>query len=489
MIRLVAIDLTAEARGKLLDQLDVFMCIGQQEFPLIPRISLKAISPQESKFHAAPDLCLLGPELMEKDITEVARIKKLYPNSVIVAWLGPSLSNLNMIEQVARYGADDVLTYDVTAQYFYQRVLLLSRKVIHQSSGKLVVVDGGKGGVGVTTIAAALAECVNTLGRRVVIVDCDFETQDCSRFLQARPFLNENLKLLLEEERAVTEESVEECLNLIWEDDNSIRCMPPIIESEELYNSNSQFPRTYLSILEVLDHKNDVVVIDIGSAHGALRKMFYRIADKLIFVVNDDPASMYASVDKLARIRSCLSAGAQLCVVENCIGIEGLGNKLLRKEFSRAARLDNSHWSSDSIPFCSLGKRWPGSGSTLFTQAKSTVAKSFCRLAASLNIIDDYIAKPGFVSWFSKFLNTASHHNQFSNFQENLSDNEKIIHAGCEIPLKLIEERFEETEKIVCGQTESLSSKLEKLQTTSLLGKLNFIDSDLESLVKIAKPV
>lgn len=40
--------------------------------------------------------------------------------------------------------------------------------------GKVIAVVSGKGGVGKSTIAAYLSECLSTRGRRVLAVDCDF---------------------------------------------------------------------------------------------------------------------------------------------------------------------------------------------------------------------------------------------------------------------------------------------------------------------------
>ena len=486
MIRIAVIDSSAESRGRILDQLDSFLRTGLQETQLLPRISLKPVSPQELKFNAAPDVCLVGPELVDGDITEIARIKKLFPNTPLMVWLSENLSNLKIIEQIARQGADDVLTFDASAQYFFRRLLMISRKAVHQSSGKLVVVDGGKGGVGVTTIAAALSELISSQGKKVVVVDCDFETQDCSRFLQARPFLNENLRLILDEERAVTEESIDQCLSIVWQDDKLMRCMAPVAEGEDLYDPRSRLSRTFLSVLEVLDSNNDLVVVDIGCARSSLQKMLYRVADKLIFVVNDDPASLYASVDKLTRARNLLSAGAHLCVVENSVGVSGLGNKLLRKEFSRAARLEPSHWAPEAIPYCKIGQRWPGSGSTFFTQAKTTSSRPFMKMAISLGLVDQAESKSGFANSFLRFARPKFNQNA----QALLPASDNVISAGFEKPLNLIENTYSSNNDSVTRQATNRRKLIEHKSPQSEVFKktVNGQDYDLDSLVSAAKP-
>ena len=69
------------------------------------------------------------------------------------------------------------------------------------SQAQLILVDAGKGGLCVTSVVAGLGDALAAHGKRVLTIDLDMETQDLSRFLQTRPFVNENLQLLLEEQR------------------------------------------------------------------------------------------------------------------------------------------------------------------------------------------------------------------------------------------------------------------------------------------------
>jgi MinD-like ATPase involved in chromosome partitioning or flagellar assembly len=425
MIQIAVLDHSAEARAQIIDSLHGFLSNAGTDLLLLPRIQFKPISAQELRFNSAPDLLIIGSEFVARDLSEVPKIKMSFPKTAVLLWLNKDQSNLVVVEQAARYGVDDVLFSDTTADYFFRRLLILVKKAVHHNSGKLVLVDGGKGGLGVTTLVAALGELIGSTGAKVTLIDLDFETQDLSRFLQARPFVNDNLRLLLDEERPVTEESVAQCLNLIWQDQDNIKCMSPVLESDDLYDPRSNVTKIILSVIEVLDSINDVVIVDMGCARSALRKLFYRIADNLVFVVNDDPASLYASVDKLSKGRNLLGAGAQICVVENNIGLRGLGNKLLRQEFSRAARLENEHWADTSISFCKIGQRWPGSGSSFYSQAKNIASKQIESLAQSLsllqiterrNIFNDFLER------FSNFAGTKVASARLKAEDSNLSD-------------------------------------------------------------------
>src|SRR5690606_31802036 len=106
--------------------------------------------------------------------------------------------------------------------------------------------------------------------------------------------------------------------------------------------------------------------VDMGAVRGALRRALHRLADKLVYVVNNDPASFYASADHLTRARAQMSASAELLVAENSPQREGLQSQLLRREFIAAVGMDLETDAFVRIPFCVRASRWPGSGLTPF---------------------------------------------------------------------------------------------------------------------------
>ncbi len=55
---------------------------------------------------------------------------------------------------------------------------------------RIIVVTGGKGGVGTTTIALHLAMAMSQEGQRAVLVDADFNGADATKLCQLEPRLN-----------------------------------------------------------------------------------------------------------------------------------------------------------------------------------------------------------------------------------------------------------------------------------------------------------
>ncbi len=402
MLKIVVLDTSAQSRNKLTDLVSKFLDSEGAYSGLIPRASIKPLSPNEIKFHAAPDICIVGEEIVSQELTELHSIRAALPDSALIVCTPASLQNLSSIQQLARLGADDTMSLSISAEDFLKKIILLNRKKRKESTGKLFVVDSGKGGLGVSSIAAALAEALLDSGKKVALIDLDFETQDLSRFLQVRPFVNENLQLLFNGNRPVTEEFVQECLIPVWRDEPNLVCMPPLGDSEELYDFRASYPRTLVAILEVLDSLFDCVVVDTGAARGNLLKTLYRLADHAIYLVNNDPATLYPAVDRVSRLRFQMSPEAKLHILENNTIKGGLSSKFLKEEFLNAASLTADDWICSPVPFSPSGSRWPASGLTLFSLGNSAVVKSLKNVLAATKIVNEQEEQGAFLSAIAK---------------------------------------------------------------------------------------
>ena len=193
MLELLILDKTAESRNKIRNRLCDFIYTGSQSVDILPRISVKTISVEELSFQKSPKLILLGSEILSKDRGIVSDVKTLFPDIVIVAWINESLNKLFIIEDLARLGVADIFLDNISANEFFRKLIILVRKTNKKSNSKIIIVDSGKGGSGVTSIVSALGEIYLDKDKKVLLVDCDVESQDLSRFLQVRPFINENL--------------------------------------------------------------------------------------------------------------------------------------------------------------------------------------------------------------------------------------------------------------------------------------------------------
>ncbi len=386
MISIVVVDKSAESRSVIINALNECFSIDPAQLNFFPRLSIKPLAPEELKFHSVPDICIVGPKLLLEEIVVLSKIRKLLPGTSILVRVTGLLDSLSMVEHLARLGADDILPEDISPQELLRKIILHARNAGRAKSGKLIIIDSGKGGLGVTSLAAAFGELGLEHGKKVLLVDLDFDTQDLSRFLQVRPFLNENLGSLLNQQKPVVQELVEECLTKVWADEERLYAMPPALDCEEIHDSRSSALRSMISVFEILDGLFDAVIVDSGNVRGVFRKTLYRIADNLIFVVANDPASLYASAGRIGEGLASMSPSSKLTLLQNGPKKYGLPSGLMQSELCRATKLKQGVFSHVAVPFSESASSWPGSGGTLFSRGGRTISRALRAIADESNL-------------------------------------------------------------------------------------------------------
>lgn len=382
MLSLVVVDRSAESRHRLVGELHRLLGADLPDLAFVPRIGVTPRAIHEMKFQAAPDICLIGREIVEGSAREIVELRQVMPAAVILAEVGSRTPGLALIERLARYGVDDVLPADFSAEQIFQKLVLHTRRHGTKKRGQLVVVGAGKGGLGVTSVAVATADIAARSGKKTLLIDCDGETQDASRFLHVRPFgnetsfLNETLQAIFDQQKPVAPEFVEQ--SLVAEDTSSFpfRIMPPTGEGELAFDPHAAYSRVLVSLLEVLDGMFDVTVVDLGSARGALLDVFHRSADTAIVVASADPAALHPTVERARRMQASLGATARLMVVENRTGPGGLPNGFALQEVLRSIGRHREGVRGVSIPYCNHGAMWPGSGETLYRFGRGGIRRA-----------------------------------------------------------------------------------------------------------------
>lgn len=386
MIEIAVVDSSAEARNQLADRIIRFQSEVQQKNPTCPQLSVRVLSLQELPFAEQPDVCVIGGECLSNDLVEIATVRTHMPDARLIADCPSDLANLVIIEQMGRLGVDDIINQHTSAEEFFRKLVLLSKRAKKSASGKLIAFDSGKGGVGVTSVVAATATTLFNKGLKVAVIDLDSETQDLTRFLSVRPVINENLAAMLSQERAVVKEFVEQALMPIWGHGNLV-CVPPVLSSLQALPARSPTIRIFLSFLEQLDHLYDVILVDIAGIRGGLYNSILRVADSVIFVTNPEPASMFATTQVVKETLRLSPHPDAIRILQNSTAPGGMFAKLVNIELLRSLKLNKSQCMETFIPYVSAAAKWPGSGQTMDILCKSKLEKTFNQFIQELGIL------------------------------------------------------------------------------------------------------
>lgn len=361
MIELGIIDLSADGRRRLASLIEKWTWVSPDSRASTPRVSLTLLSPEEIRFNGALDVCVIGPELIGCDAAFIHTIRQQLPGKLILCVLTQQIYSFGLVEQLGRLGVDDVLLDTASSDEFFRRLVLLQRRLSHKQKGRLVVVGSSRGGVGCTFLAASLAEGYLNAGKRVCVVDCDVISQDLTRFLRVKPHVSEPVRLLLDQQRVVTSETVAECHAGVWSDEPNMVCIPPAAGQDETIFATPRAARALTAILEVLQTQHDVVVVDAASLPALTTSALYQICDEAVFVANRDPGGAFAYRQALLLISGCVRPDARITVVINDNSVATASLSVLRRD---ALSVPGRETRQVVIPRTPKASRWPCSGAT-----------------------------------------------------------------------------------------------------------------------------
>ncbi len=332
MIELGIVDLSADGRRRLSALVERWSWKTPDSRVSVPRLSLQLLSPEEVRFHGALDVCIVGPEVVGCDAAFVNNLRQQIPDKILLCVLDSRTYSFGLVEQLGRLGVDDVLMDTATSDEFFRRILLLQRRVQNKKRGRLAVVDSARGGVGRTFLTAAIAEGWFHKGQKVCVVDCDVVSQDLTRFLQVRPYVNESLRLLVDQQRVVTSETVAECVRTIWLNEPRFACVAPAAGGDETLFATPHVQRGLVAVLEALLLQYDRVVVDTSGLISPARNALFQFCDDLFFVVNRDASAAYANRQALSLIAGFLRPDATLTTLLNDNGVGSAALGLLRDQ-------------------------------------------------------------------------------------------------------------------------------------------------------------
>lgn len=169
---------------------------------------------------------------------------------------------------------------------------------------RLVVLTGGKGGVGVTTVAVNLAVALAEQGSRVVIVDADMHRSDVATLCGLSDY--QTGTNLLEASRDIHE--------VLHPGPAGIQILPGLrvhgLNEPGLGKHSAgeiSFERLQRQ-LATLGRHADIVILDLGSASGELIRRFSSTADEVLLVTTPDSVAV---MDAYTRIKTDLALASQ----------------------------------------------------------------------------------------------------------------------------------------------------------------------------------
>ncbi len=252
---------------------------------------------------------------------------------------------------------------------------------------RVVAVTHAKGGVGATSVAAALAEVCSVYHRRTLLWDMDVETRDLSRSLTVNGAEAQVVSAWVNGSREVNRDSMHDAVIPISSDVSVL--MPPdrMAESMDLVCHTDSIGLVQ-RIVDIARLNYDVVIVDTGGRMGPATGALLRSADVVLIVIDDTILGLTAVDLYLTFVKSLVGGTERIVFLVNPYSGALLGVSQIAAELEPAHRLGEAPWRLPPVPNDPKAALWPGSGRTLYSMGQKSTRAVLERIAREIGVID-----------------------------------------------------------------------------------------------------
>jgi len=340
--------------------------------PTLKRIDLQA--------EAYAGIILGSGYSVEESISALSSIRQSEELIPVFLFLSPENFSIRILRRVEKYNVD-VFRTDESQTRIAHSLLKSSLSSKKNSSGKIIAVEGAKGGVGVTSLTAGLAHAASAIGRSAVVVDFSSEGA-LFQYLQSEKWQSADFRTLLLDKLSPNKLTIERSLTRAPNGINLL--LPPAggKEIRELWLRNNETLEISLSILEILKESFDLVLCDMGHAEGVLSFSVLSRADVRLLISSNEPASVHLLHEKLAEFDELPgNARTVVCVnllVENSLTFSDIEDYLLSSSAAESVELV-------CLPKDLNAANWIGTGNTIYTEGSKRFQETLRGLTSSLS--------------------------------------------------------------------------------------------------------
>ncbi len=253
--------------------------------------------------------------------------------------------------------------------------------------GRVVVVVHGKGGVGATSIAAAIGEVCSASERRTLLWDLDVETKDLSRCLAASGPEAKIVSGWVNGSRDITRETFRDALIPIASDVSVLTAPDRFAESMDLvcHADGMEISQRIVELAKVLF---DIVIIDTAGRMGPAVGGIIRQADVVLLVSDESELGLTAMDLLLTSIKPLIGGTDRLRFLIRASSDSAVDIKQISEDLESMHELGELCWSLPAVPFDPKVASWPGSGNTLYSAGNKELGRVFKEIAGSLGLLE-----------------------------------------------------------------------------------------------------
>lgn len=380
VMRIACVDITAVDRLKLERFLDDAFRECRRSVGHMVVARFFPASKEEVVVNAAPDVVIIGSAFSPDDALILSRdLSTAHPGVPVFVFLEVSEFTVRNIKRFEPYVKEVFSITDPSSRFVYS-LTTLSEKKKAGKRGMVVAVQGVKGGVGATTLTGAFAHAAHALGKSVAIVDLSQKGELCQYFLCDQWHSSEYTALL--SDKVLPEP--EHLHKILVTAKNGITILPPPSghgEVREFWLRDISRFEIPLAIIDLLQERFDVVLVDFSHAEGIFPFAVECRADVRLFVSANEPGSVHLLTSRVNEFEMSNEGVSRFII--NKINPRGLTNEDVLDFISWSPRFSEEMLYPEEIPYDAKGGLWIGTGNSFYTEGSSKVRTFFENLTRS----------------------------------------------------------------------------------------------------------
>ena len=331
----------------------------------------------------SPDIVFVGPGCFEncEEVCEIVR--NTYPRSALGIILQNDTYALEAVKLRRALGLTVMPVADIASISSFLLDNQKSTRISGRNSEGIVAVAQLKGGVGASTLAAAMATCWAEHELSVVLVDLDDinpQLTDWARIPSGR----RSVVTELMKQGQVPVYRLSECLANVEGEERSIS----IVGQPENYHESFHFKADVIegapssqafieSLLPLLQDNFDVVVVDLGRSWGISHFATLPFCQDVVLVTDDDAMSLRRTIDSLRRLSRETDDSGEFDFAKWRLVMNGYSSKLLQPD-DVSDECDDCGLFPESMPlhtiqFSESGRKWGAPGVSFYDLAEEPV--------------------------------------------------------------------------------------------------------------------
>jgi cellulose biosynthesis protein BcsQ len=337
------------------------------------------------------DVLVLGSGLGERSTAYARQAMSLVPWLHIIMFVTDEAYGGGAFRAAHSAGVRKVFPDSASPLDFLQELVAIHaefRREGRTREGKVIAITHAKGGVGATSIAAALAEVCSVYNKRTLLWDMDVETRDLSRSLTVNGVEAKVVSAWINGSRDISRESLKDALIPISGEVSVL--MPPDRMAESMDMVCHTDGMTIVQrIVELARVMSDVIIVDTGGRLGPATGAIMRTADIVVIVIDDTILGLTAVDLYLTYIKTLVGGTDRIVFLVNPYSGALLGVPQIAAELEPAHHLGEAPWRLPPVPNDPKAAFWPGSGRTLYSMGQKNTRQVLEKIAREIGIIDN----------------------------------------------------------------------------------------------------